>query len=295
MISESWCNDTISNALLTIPGYEMLPDLRRDREDTAGGVGGGLLVYAKTGTKILPLDTRSDFTQHVGFTILTSTEKINVVLVYRPPKNSDESFRSLADLIRNVGPNTLLFGDFNLPNINWEAGTANGPGQIDILEACHEKFLEQLVTFPTHLKGNCLDLLLTNTPDRVQEVENVGRLGSSDHYMLSVTMQVGKKRECSDRLVKNWWKADWTKMREELSAENWSCTETMSAEEAWQHLRGKLERLIEAYVPNKPRGSQGRPPWMTRTILQEVRKKRRMWAKERGNNISTEYKEAEKR
>jgi hypothetical protein len=76
MISESWCNETITDALLAIPGYDMLPDLCRDREDTAGSVGGGLLVYAKTGTKILPLDTRSNFLQHVGFTVMTDTEKL---------------------------------------------------------------------------------------------------------------------------------------------------------------------------------------------------------------------------
>ena len=49
LITESWCSEEISHAFLTIPGYEMQQDLRLDREDTAGGRGGGLLVYAKEG------------------------------------------------------------------------------------------------------------------------------------------------------------------------------------------------------------------------------------------------------
>jgi hypothetical protein len=86
LITESWCNDYVTNALLTMPGYDIVPDLRVDRRDTVGGIGGGLLVYAKHGMRILPFDTQSDFVQHVGFTVETGSESFNVVLVYRPPR-----------------------------------------------------------------------------------------------------------------------------------------------------------------------------------------------------------------
>jgi Reverse transcriptase (RNA-dependent DNA polymerase)/Endonuclease-reverse transcriptase len=295
LISESWCNNHVSNALLSVPGYDVLPDLRRDREDTTSGIGGGLLVYAKNGTKILPLDTRSNFSQHVGFTLMTGNDKIDIVLVYRPPKNSVESFRNLAELIRSVGPNTILIGDFNLPGINWIDGVAHGEDLLNVMEACHEKFIEQVIDFPTHLKGNCLDLLLTNIPERILDVANEGRLGTSDHYMISASLAVNQQRETRQQLTKNWWKADWAAMKEELAAEDWASVDNMTASEGWQHLSEKISSLIDRHVPTKPRGSQGRPPWMTRSILREVRKKRRMWAKEKGSNISPEYREVEKK
>ena len=54
--------------------------------------------------------------------------------------------------------------------------------------------LEQLVKFPTHLKGNILDLVLTNIPERVTEVEEVGRLGSSDHMAILTEVITGPRR-----------------------------------------------------------------------------------------------------
>jgi hypothetical protein len=45
LATETWCHSEISNAYLSLDGYELQPDLRVDREDTAQGRGGGLLVY----------------------------------------------------------------------------------------------------------------------------------------------------------------------------------------------------------------------------------------------------------
>ena len=49
-----------------------------------------------------------------------------------------------------------------------------------------DKSLEQLVNFPTHNKGNTLDLVFSNFPDRILNVENIGNLGNSDHAMISI-------------------------------------------------------------------------------------------------------------
>ncbi len=40
MITESWCNSDVVDAFLSIDGYDLQPDLRADREDTAQGRGG---------------------------------------------------------------------------------------------------------------------------------------------------------------------------------------------------------------------------------------------------------------
>ena len=63
LVTESWCNGDISDAYLSLDGYELIPDLRLDRENTAGGWGGGLLVYAKNGLKVFKLDKVTEFDQ----------------------------------------------------------------------------------------------------------------------------------------------------------------------------------------------------------------------------------------
>ena len=50
LLTETWCNNTIDNALLTIPGYGI--EIRKDRTDTAQGIGGGLIVYARQGWRL---------------------------------------------------------------------------------------------------------------------------------------------------------------------------------------------------------------------------------------------------
>jgi Reverse transcriptase (RNA-dependent DNA polymerase)/Endonuclease-reverse transcriptase len=295
LVAESWCNDQISNTMLTIPEYDLKPDLRCDRADTAAGVGGGLLVYAKNHVDIIPDETRYNFTQHVNFKVLVSGEEINFTLLYRPPRQNAESYHNLADFIRTTKGNRMLIGDFNLPGIDWENGRAQGAGLNDILDACDDNFLEQLVDFPTHVRGNCLDLLLTNVPEKVTEIRSVGRLGSSDHDMLLLSINVGRKQEEQPGLVRNWWKADWGAMRADLAAATWEGLDSMNADAAWAELKAKIDETVTRNVPLKPRGTGGKPPWLTRDIMREVRKKRRLWASARHGENTEAYKETEKR
>ena len=78
--------------------------------------------------------------------------------------------------------NTFLIGDVNLPDINWLDGTSAARGRR-ILETTVEEDLAQLVDFPTHIKGNILDLVITNCPDKVISISDDGRIGKSDHCM----------------------------------------------------------------------------------------------------------------
>jgi hypothetical protein len=59
-VTESWCNDQVTDAFLTLPGYELVQDLRKDRFDTDRGRGGGLLVYAKKELSICVIPTDHD-------------------------------------------------------------------------------------------------------------------------------------------------------------------------------------------------------------------------------------------
>jgi hypothetical protein len=243
---------------------------------------------------ILPEQQRYDFTQHVNFKVLTAGEELHLSLVYRPPRTSPEAYDNMANFIRSTRGNRVLIGDFNLPNIDWEGGLAWGAGPDKVMEACRDEYLEQMVTFPTHIRGNCLDLLLTNIPERIENVRCMGRLGSSDHVMIQAEILVGRQQDQQTGMVKNWWKADWTRMKDKMANVDWTEMESMTAAEAWTMFKGKVEQVIEKNVPLKPRGSAGRPPWMSRQVLRKVQTKRRVWSKTKDKN-SPEYKSIEKK
>ena len=111
IITESWCNSSVENAQLTIPGYELQPELRQDREDTHHGIGGGLIVYVKPGMTILVHDrmvSDDNFHQFCTFDVVVKQEKWTVYAVYRPPSSTEENNERLAGLVRNCPNNSIL-------------------------------------------------------------------------------------------------------------------------------------------------------------------------------------------
>ena len=83
LVTESWCNEQISNAYLNIPGYQLQPELRIDRKDTTNGVGGGLLTYSRDGFDLLPSDKTTDFNQHSTFRVKINNVTTTLHLIYR--------------------------------------------------------------------------------------------------------------------------------------------------------------------------------------------------------------------
>jgi hypothetical protein len=153
LLTETWCNDSTTNASLALEKYNLECDLRRDRSDTTAGIGGGLLVYSKKELRVLPIDKYDDneFNQFCAFKISTSGEQLNLILAYRPPSSPQTNTEALCKLLRNLDNNSILIGDINMPGIDWAAGRADGRGR-ELLETVTEEGLQQMVSFPTHFR-----------------------------------------------------------------------------------------------------------------------------------------------
>ena len=220
-------------------------------------------------------------------------EDLSVILIYLSPSSGAENIRELEELIRTRGKNTILIGDFNFPDLDWEKGTASGRTK-GLLEAASDNMLEQLVKFPTHLKGNILDLVLTNIPERVTEVEEVGRLGSSDHMAILTKVITGPRR--IDNAVRYLCgRADWKAMEADLSNKNWEELNNLEADAAWTALKEVLHKTVEEHVPKRRRRNHNRPGWLSQEVVREIRKKKKQWkAAKQGVDVE-KYKETEKK
>ena len=261
LVAESWCNDSISNAHLSVPGYQLQPDLRVDRTDTTNGFGGGLLVYSREGTDILPCDKNSDFNQYVPFKIKLCNVTTTIGLVYRPPNSSD--LDGLINIVKQAEPNTILVGDFNMPKIDWDSGTATGKW-MDFLDATNDAFMEQLIDFPTHTKGNILDLVLTNAPHLVHDISPEGRLGKSDHESIIIRLTTNQPAKPTVIQRPNWDQADWDGMRNKLDDINWYDTlHGKNTEETWNVVKNCLNDLTNQYVPTRKNRPPNKPMWMS--------------------------------
>ena len=222
LLTETWCNPSISDADLSIPGYQLEVEMRKDRADTAHGIGGGLLVYSRCGLKILLNEKMNniEFNQFVSFSILTEGEPVNVILVYRPPNSGRENIDKLCELLRRMQKNAILIGDINLPHIDWESGNADTRGRA-LYNTVQEENLEQLIRFPTHDKGNTLDLLITNMASSVISVSDEGKLGKSDHCIILTEVKISKAMKKNRNRIPNWTKADYQSIRTYLSETDW--------------------------------------------------------------------------
>ena len=279
LLTETWCNQSVSDATLTIPNYHLETELRRDREDTTNGVGGGLLVYAKTGLRILPSDKfkNNEFKQFCNFTVQTKGDPLHIVLVYRPPGAGHNNTEQLCNILHSAGKNTVLIGDVNLPDINWLDGTASSRGRR-LLETVTEENMEQLVHFPTHVKGNTLDLVITNCSEKIISVVDEGRIGKSDHCTLLVEMEINVIRKKQGAKKPNWNKADIPGLKNYLRNIDWeSKFLDTDVEDSWTTFKNILDLAVQKFVPCSTIRAAGQPKWLTREIIRLVRRKKRAW------------------
>ena len=291
-LTETWCNSEIPDAALFIEGYELIPDLRMDRTNTGGGRGGGIIVYARSGISALKIDRTILYSQLCSFLV----NDVTINLVYRPPSANADSVTELAETLSKAGKSEVFIGDFNLPRIDWVGGGGGRGCDAVFLEAVENTMMQQLVDFPTQVKGNILDILLTNIPERVEEVFEAGRLGKSDHVMIVSRISVGNGEREEEEPRKNWRRADWQAMRNEVSGRAW-LAELRRADTAgaWDLFKEKMDYLIAKYVPSQRRRNQNKPAWLSQNILREIRKKKRVWKLVRNGAGSMEnYKKVEK-
>jgi Endonuclease-reverse transcriptase len=70
---------------------------------------------------VLPTDETEDF-QYCKFKV----SDIIMYLIYRSPSSGLNSFSGMPDLLREAEKKCEIVGDFNVPEIDWDSGTARG-------------------------------------------------------------------------------------------------------------------------------------------------------------------------
>ena len=301
LITETWCNANTTNAMLNIKNYYLEPNLRCDRSDTLHGIGGGLLVYVRYGLTVLPCDNNSVFNQYCNFKLLNSKNSVDLIftLVYRSPNSSRENSDKLCELIKNLDDNNphVIIGDFNMPDVDWNLLNSNK--HKNFLDTVIDKALFQLVTFPTHNKGNILDLILTDCPDRMVNIENIGNLSNSDHCIISLDIQCDSINNNECDMIPNFGKIDsvgflnyFRNLEIETSMTNLDCNES------WTLFKDSIIDGIDKFVPKQKRRQNSRPVWIKQNVLRLCRQKRRRFAiycKDRSSENLRIYKDVEKK
>ena len=290
--------------MLNVENYYIENDLRIDRTDTALGRGGGLIVFIRNDVSINVIDCDSNFNQFCKFSVALKHNRkecpFYVTLVYRSPNSSDENTCKLAKLIESCEKNSLIIGDFNLPNLDIEKNTSDLKGR-PVLEAAQMRCMTNVVNFPTHIRGNTLDLALFDADaiSNVYNVENVGNLSNSDHAIIKIEMVTVPAFNESTQMIFDWRKGDLEGLRAHLQSTDFvGSFQDHGTCEAWTNFRSIIEDSIQKFIPLKPRRKKSEPQWMTRFVKNLVNRKKRCWKKYTKNRTEKnfeKYKEAEKK
>ena len=193
---------------------------------------------------------------------------------------------------RNV-QNLTLVGDLNLPHACWENSSSPLQVEQNFIDTFNDLSLKQLVTVPTHIKGNILDYILTDKPELVTNlfVDDKHCPCGSDHFPIFFKLGLNTKRKRpSKRKIFNFKRADWARINEELSLKDWEhLFRNRSATESWKIFKQNLLCACDKHIPKIVIANEFQPPWFDSEVFNLCRKKERLHKEWKETNRDDKY------
>lgn len=178
-----------------------------------------------------------------------------------------------------------MFGDFNLPAINWSnlaASTVRHNIEADFVNTYLTFGLTQLVTNPTRQTdhtSSILDLVLSSNPDSVSSISY--HPGLSDHSIIHVSVEGNVPVQARIRkTITLYDKGDYGSMNAELEdfyADFVPNFFDRSVESNWLLFKNKLETLIKKYIPTISVTERSTSPWFNNSLKCLKNKKKRQY------------------
>lgn len=211
LLTETWLREQ-KPAELKVDGYTLFRADRKRPHKRRGRDSGGVGIYVRND---FALETEEVMNYSNGVIeilgLYNKTKNILIIGVYRQPddikggnRSTPKEFKAALSKLRtllvsqeNPAPETLICGDFNLPNAVWPKGLpADGCPREEremieaLVELTDEFFLNQIINSATHNRGNTLDLLFTSNPNFLHSHEMVGSV-FSDHKIIECATTFG--------------------------------------------------------------------------------------------------------
>jgi hypothetical protein len=245
----------------------------------------------------------------------TSKRVISFICVYLPPDGAKvlKTVKALLKILKRFvsKQEVYVLGDFNFSNyegpntittISTNTANANDVTTISPHQPLNEfiLFLEkhnlhQLITSPTHIDGNILDLVITSKPQNVMAVEVLSPFTSTcDHNMIEMQIHNAVKNDPTFTPKRNFYSANYTLINSYLSTIDWdnALASTADINAMYTKFLEIIHQAIQLYVPMSKKRKKTFLPKEIRSILKE---KRILYQKLKSDkSLKTAYKEQEK-
>ena len=257
---------------------------------------GGVAIYVRND---IPCTVLLSLSNSVCETLIVKLQSMNTVvcLFYRPPSTTYHQFSEVFDkaaqiLVDHKDNDLIVLGDWNFPSIDWsnpECRKVNScppdeHAQIEkLLKHSDELFLSQLITFPTRGK-NTLDLVFTNITSSLLNCDTTkAKSTQSDHdlieIMLSHKSEVEETHSPHKGKILNFHKADFVKIKEELSEIDWTDQlNTLSVKDQYLKFLDLVNDICKKHTPVKSGKQSTRTPFYKNRRALMRRRRRRILA-----------------
>lgn len=252
----------------------------------------GVVIYVREGLNADYCSSvaNKDFKESVWCELrINKTEKLLIGGVYKSPNSDAVNHVALNRMITQAVEldykNTIIVGDFNFPEVNWDSWTVNrneNHVSFHFVECIRDNYLFQHVDFNTRYREgqdpSCLDLLLTDNENIIENLQFGDKLGASDHVSIIFNVLCNVERETNHIQRPNFFKANYQLIKDYLRQVDWNEMNDMNTEESWNFLMQKINFCIEQYVPLKQSNKKFlKPKWMDQYCVKKVKKKYHAW------------------
>ena len=136
-----------------------------------------------------------------------------------------------------------------------------------------------MIDRPTHVKGNVLDLLLTNTSNLAQNIVIKPRndVCSSDHFAICFDLGPAKRKRFPKRKIYNFKRANWSELNNDLKKVKWNdLLKYCDTDSAWQNFKTVLFALCDKHIPKITVQYKFKSPWYDSDTHKLCREKERL-------------------
>ena len=150
----------------------------------------------------------------------------------------------------------LFVGDFNFNDINWDSwDTESAVSRSNYsIKMLRNNFIIQEVGKPNRARGvdkpSILDLVLTDVSELVQDIQDIGPLGKSDHSILNIVCCIhnGKKLH-NDKM--NYNEGNYEEVRQFMNIDwyKYLCDCDKDIDKLWYQFKFKIDTGIINVIP----------------------------------------------
>ena len=295
-LTETWLTENHAPDEYHLPGYQDPVLHHKDK--------GGSAIFVKEGLDYIEVQVPEKCNESTWISIKTQDRKSRIYgCIYRSP-NSPIINNEL--VIRNLEWATakydevVITGDFNLPSIAWEDDHATGTYPNQFLQTTSDLDLDQMVTEHTRFRHgqnpSLLDLILTNQPDIMENVEYLAPIGKSDHVSIKFKIKNAFSRKQKPARLR-YRKIRSDDFRSILGKQIWDDIFSTQNELKYAYCTFNdvvVNGIVQCTPKSRPRNTP-KSPWINHYLMRLAESKRKKWDKykfHRSDETYQDYKNA---